>query len=126
MKLTDKQEKFCRVLVSGTSQADAYRAAYNAEKMKPETVQRKACELMKDGKVSARVYQLRDELAERSGWTREDSVRELRVALADGGAVRVAALKELNSMHGYNAPQKHEHKGDMTITAIVRTIVDPA
>lgn len=46
-------------MVSGMSQADAYRAAYNAAKMKPESVQRLACALMKNIKVTSRVEELR-------------------------------------------------------------------
>ena len=53
--LTSKQEKFCITYVTeGGSLSDAYRAAYNCEKMKPESVNRKAAELMANGKISAR------------------------------------------------------------------------
>ena len=54
--LTSKQEKFCITYVTeGGSLSDAYRAAYNCEKMKPESVNRKAAELMANGKISARI-----------------------------------------------------------------------
>jgi phage terminase small subunit len=59
MALTIKQEAFAQAVASGKSQADAYRAAYSADKMKPETVQNKAHVLMKDGEVTARVAELR-------------------------------------------------------------------
>lgn len=59
MNLTTKQEKFCITYVTeGCSLSDAYRAAYNCEKMKPESVNRKAAELMANGKVSARINEL--------------------------------------------------------------------
>jgi phage terminase small subunit len=57
--LTAKQEAFCQAIVSGMSQADAYRKAYNAEKMKPATVQESASRMMADRKIAARVEEIR-------------------------------------------------------------------
>jgi phage terminase small subunit len=57
--LTAKQEAFCQAIVSGMSQADAYRKAYDAGKMKADTIQQAASRLMADSKVSARVQELR-------------------------------------------------------------------
>jgi len=59
MALTPKQEAFAQAVATGKTQADAYRAAFNATKMKAETIQSKACLLMADGKVRARVAELR-------------------------------------------------------------------
>lgn len=42
------------------SQADAYRAAYDAGKMKPETVQKRASELMGNGAIAGRVRELQE------------------------------------------------------------------
>lgn len=61
-KLTPKQEKFCHAYLEKGNASEAYRYAYNASRMKPETVNRKAKELLDNGKISARVQQLRDEL----------------------------------------------------------------
>lgn len=61
--LTPKQEKFALLVAQGMTQADAYRGAYSAEKMKPETVQSKASILMADGKVRARVDEHRTKAA---------------------------------------------------------------
>lgn len=116
MNLTAKQEKFCQSIADGLNQSDAYRSAYNAGAMKPETVQSKASILMADGKVRARVIELRAALSDKALWTREDSVRALKT-IADGlGAdtrpmEAVAAVKELNAMHGYNEPAKMELTG---------------
>lgn len=57
--LTAKQEAFCQAIVSGLSQADAYRKAYDAERMKAETVQKRASELMANGVVRGRVESIR-------------------------------------------------------------------
>lgn len=109
--LTGKQEKFCQGVADGLTQADAYRAAYNASGMRPESVQVSASKLMADPKISQRVAELRGKLAERLLWTREQSVDELKAAIAlaketETPAAITSAIKELNAMHGYNAPAK--------------------
>ena len=75
---TSKQEKFCITYVTeGGSLSDAYRAAYNCEKMKPESVNRKAAELMANGKISARISELRAEARHNAVVTVEEHFREL-------------------------------------------------
>lgn len=117
MTLTPKQERFCQCIADGMSQADAYRNAFDVKPTtKPETVQESASRLMKDPKVSARVAFLREALAEKAIWTREDSARVLsEIALGhdEQGKTsdRVAAVKELNAMHGFNAAIKTELTG---------------
>lgn len=110
MALTAKQEAFCQGIADGLTQADAYRRAYNAEKMADKTVWEKASALMADGKVSARVAELRNALAQALLWRREDSVAVLaEIARAKEEApqsARVSAVKELNAMHGFNEPTK--------------------
>lgn len=111
MTLTAKQEAFAQAIADGRNQSDAYRAAYSAGKMKAETVNSKAYELSKNGEVTARVKELRSALADKALWTREDSVQGL-ADIARAGYTKpneiVAAIKELNAMHGFNEPTKHE------------------
>lgn len=56
--LTPKREKFVRNLIEGMSQREAYKNSYNAEKMKDNTIDRKASELFKNGEVRARYNEL--------------------------------------------------------------------
>jgi hypothetical protein len=110
-KLTAKQEAFAQGIADGLGQADAYRMAYDAEGMKDNTIYSKASVLMSDGKVAARVAQLKSQVAEKQLWTREMSVKGLmsayRIALeAKASTGMTAAVKELNIMHGYNEPTK--------------------
>jgi phage terminase small subunit len=116
--LTAKQENFAQAIADGMSQSDAYRSAFNAEKMKPETIWARASELMADGKVAGRVKELRERLTEKTLWTREKSVRALEKVLEEGPhAAQVSAVKELNLMHGFNEPIKIDHTssdGSMT------------
>lgn len=127
MALTAKQESFAQAVVSGLSQSDAYRKAYDASKMKAETIANNAYKLMSDNDVATRVATLRESLASKGLWTREKSVQAL-AAIADGGEAKaneiVAAIKELNLMHGFNAPSKVEVTGSM-IHRIERVIIDP-
>jgi phage terminase small subunit len=107
VKLTAKQEAFCQGIADGLGQADAYRRAYDAEGMKDNSIYPKASELMKNGKVSARIAELRAGVQEKQLWSREMSVKALVQAFREGsGAVKVSAVKELNAMHGYNEPAK--------------------
>lgn len=120
MSLTPKQEKFAQEVASGKSQADAYRAAFDCAKSKPESIWSKASELMANDKVSSRVAELKAQLSEKALWTREDSVRILSEIAKDEEASRkdkTGAIKVLNEMHGYNAPKKIEHSGGVVIAA---------
>jgi len=58
MKLTVKQENFALKYVECSDASASYRYAYDAEKMKPHTINVKASELLKSGKVAARVEEL--------------------------------------------------------------------
>lgn len=116
MTLTSKQEAFAQAIADGMTQADAYRAAFDAQKMKAETIHKRASELMTNGEVTGRVQQLRGELSAKALWTRGKSVEALvgayEIAQSQKNASGMtAAVKELNAMHGFNAPQKHELTG---------------
>lgn len=109
MKLTAKQEKFAQCIADGMTQADAYRSAFNAGNMKDATIHKRASELMAGGYVSGRVEELRGKLESKALWTREKSVAVLSdVAEQARPGERVSAVKELNAMHGFLAPTKHE------------------
>lgn len=128
MSLTPKQEKFARCIADGMTQADAYRAAYDASKMKPDTIHKRASELMLDGVVKGRIQELRAKLEEKAIWTREMSVKALvqayKVAQVQNNASGMSgAIKELNAMHGYNAPKQVELSGGLQVQKIERVIV---
>lgn len=107
--LDPRREKFAQGVADGLSQAESYRRANpkKAAKWKDTTVWVNASQLMADPKVSQRVAELREQMAEKALWKREDSVRILS-EIAQAGekdADRVRAVTELNSMHGYDAPK---------------------
>ena len=78
--LTPKQEKFCNAYIECGNQSEAYRRAYNAEKMKPECIVVKASELMATGKVAVRVKELQHQIAQRNKITVDDLLNELEQA----------------------------------------------
>jgi hypothetical protein len=123
MSLTAKQEHFAQCIADGMTQADAYRKSFDASKSKPETIWARASELMADSKVSGRVAQLRENLATKALWSREKSVEALLNVMdnPDKQTDIIAAVKELNAMHGFNAPQKVDlmnSDGSLTPTVI--------
>lgn len=124
VKLTAKQEAFCQGIADGLGQADSYRAAYDADDMKENSVYVNASKLMKNAKVMQRISELRSEVQEKQLWSREMSVKALVAAYREGsGAVKVSAVKELNAMHGYNEPSKLNISGNM-VTRIQRVVTD--
>jgi phage terminase small subunit len=124
VKLTAKQEAFCQGIADGLGQADSYRAAYDAEGMKDNTIYPLASKLMKNNKVAARISELRESVQEKQLWSREMSVKALVQAYREGsGATKVSAVKELNAMHGYNEPSKLQVNGTL-IQRIQREIYD--
>ncbi len=77
MKLTGKQEKFCQKVAEGLSYSDAYRAAYDAKKMKAESVNSKASELMHNGEITVRISELQKKTQKRHEETVDDILNEL-------------------------------------------------
>lgn len=56
--LTAKQEKFVQNIVKGMTQRDAYRDAYNADKMSENAIDREASLLLKNPKIAQRHREL--------------------------------------------------------------------
>jgi phage terminase small subunit len=62
MKLTPKQNDFAmHYLATRGNASEAYRLAYDAAAMKPQTIWRRAHELLHNGKVAARIEELKVE-----------------------------------------------------------------
>lgn len=77
-RLTPKQERFVQALVSGASQREAYLAAYDCGRMKPESIDSCACRLLANNvKVSSRYDELMAELAAAVLWDRAEAARGL-------------------------------------------------
>jgi hypothetical protein len=80
MKLTAKQEKFCQAYIKLGDKSAAYREAYSTSKMKPGSINVKASELFKNGKITVRVQELQKEVKKKDKYTLEASIhRDLKL-----------------------------------------------
>ena len=70
-KLTAKQTKFVECVLKGMTQADAYRDAYDAEKMSDNVIWKEASILAADRKVSVWLDYAKQAAAERMARTHE-------------------------------------------------------
>jgi len=124
--MSPKQEHFAQCIADGMTQADAYRTAYDASNMKDSSIHVNASKLLADAKVKQRVAELKQKLSAKALWSREMSVKALVSAykVAQGSSNSsgmTGAIKELNAMHGFNAPQKVDlmnSDGSLTPTVI--------
>lgn len=108
--LTPKQEAFALKYVELGNASEAYRQAYNTDEMKPETVHRKANELMSNGKITARIDELKAEHQARHRLTVDDLIQELTKAQAiaeQNGNVNamISATMSKAKLLGYDKPE---------------------
>lgn len=97
--LTVKQEKFIQGLIKGKSQRQAYKAAYSCQRMKDTTIDRKACDLMKNGKITARYEELRGEAEKDAVLSAVEMRRKIIKELSD------IAFKNVESDNRYHGRQ---------------------
>ena len=117
MALTPKQEKFAQEVASGKNNSDAYRAAYDARRMKDSSVNCNASKIAGDAKVTQRVKELRAPVAEKAQITLESHLEDLK-SLRD-------AARELNQIGAAitaeiargKASGVHVEKSEQTVTS---------
>ena len=97
--LTEKQEKFCQNIINGMNQADAYRAAYPKNKMADKTIWEAASRLMANSKVTARLQELRKELAQPAIMSAQERLKWLTERIADEDIDINAKLKAIDIMN---------------------------
>lgn len=61
-KLTQRQEKFCIAYIETGNASEAYRRSYTTENSKPETVHRRAKDMMSNSKILARIEELKGKI----------------------------------------------------------------
>lgn len=99
--LTAKQEAFVQNIMQGMSQADAYRSAYNSKRMSDKTIHEAASRLMNDSKVTARLTELREQIANDSIMSAKKRAERLTEFANDGDPnVAMKAIDLLNKMTG--------------------------
>jgi phage terminase small subunit len=101
--LTAKQEAFVTNIIQGMSQADAYRSAYDAKKMSDKTIWENASRLMANDKVTARLTELRNELAKPSIMSAQERLEWLTQLInnaEEGTNDKLKAIDIMNKMQG--------------------------
>ena len=78
--LTPKQERFCQLYIELGNASEAYRQSYDADSMNENTVNRKAKELLDNGKITARLELIRKEHSKRHNITVDSLLIELEEA----------------------------------------------
>ena len=83
MVLTPKQEKFIQNIVSGMSQRQAYKEAYNAENMTDESIDVQASILFNNDKVAIRYKELMEKLEDKAIMTAQERMKWLTEVVND-------------------------------------------
>lgn len=92
MALTAKQEKFIQGIVTGLSQREAYKAAYDVKSMSDNAIDREACLLMKNPKIAQRHKELVDEIAIPAIMTAQERLEYLTRLIKEEETERVLTI----------------------------------
>ena len=77
MELTPKQTKFVAEVVSGATLTAAYKAAYEADDMAPESVRVEACRLARNPNVALALDEGRRAALDESVWNRQRAISRM-------------------------------------------------
>lgn len=87
MSLTPKQEAFCLAYLETGNASEAYRRAYSAQNMKPESVAVAASRALSNAKVALRISELRERSQTAAVMSRQEALERLtrigRASLSD-------------------------------------------
>lgn len=130
MGLTIKQEKFCKVYIETGNASEAYRQSYNCENMNGATINRKAHEVLENGKITARLDELRSKHAERHNTTVDDLIEELNdtrnvalSALIPQCSSAIAATMGKAKLLGF-IDKKEENKDKDDLASALNKLID--
>lgn len=76
-KLTAKQEAFIRAYLKCGNASEAYRQAYDAKGMKPETINKRASELLSEGEIAGRIATYQAKASEKAVLSLADHLARL-------------------------------------------------
>ena len=98
MSLTTKQEIFVQRLIEGYSQREAYKFAYNCEKMSDNSIDVNASKLFNNAKVSLRYEELKSELKQKMFYTVEKANEDLEwIKLKAKEDIEYRGIKQANA-----------------------------
>lgn len=90
MELTSKQAAFVAEVVSGATLSAAYKAAYDAEGMEPESVRVEACRLARNPNIALAIDEGRRAALDDAVWNRQRAIARL-VAVNDAAFAEIQA-----------------------------------
>ena len=135
MALTPKQEAFVRAYVETGNATEAYRSAYNTEKMKPASINRCAVRELDKVKIRSRLAELQGKAAARHDVTVDRLTRELyenRAAAFEHNQIGAAnaAVLGVAKLHGLvEDKSKTQVEGTVrlqVVTGVPRNPIDAA
>lgn len=98
-KLTAKQENFCIAFIEHGNATAAYRTAYNADRMKESTINKRASELLGRGDITGRLDELRQPAIDNARMTLQghlEALADLRDSAKDSGNWSAAITAEIS------------------------------
>jgi phage terminase small subunit len=117
--LTQKQEQFALNIFEGMSQAEAYKASYNAKNMSDNAIYREASLLMSNPKIAQRIQELRDKTAKYSIMSAQERLEWLSNLISneeEGTNEKLKAIDIMNKMQGeYVQKVEADVKSEVTI-----------
>lgn len=120
-RLTDKQEKFVQELIKGKSQREAYKIAYPASlKWNENSIDNKACLLLKNAKVMQRYEDLKNKVIKRA---EEECIVTATEVLAELKRIGFADIKDFLSFKTAKTVVGYDEETDEPITDY-RQIID--
>ena len=129
--LTTKQEEFAKAYLETGNASEAYRRAYNAEKMGANTIHVHACNLLKHDKVAIRLAELQQAAQKRHNVTIDtitEMLKEDRDFAKDVGqaGAKVSATMGLAKLHGLITDKvSGNHTNNVFIQEVKMIVVDP-
>ena len=128
MSLTPKQEAFCQAYIETGNASEAYRRSYSVERMKPNVVNVKACQLLATANISVRVAELKAMHAERHAMTVDDIAEMLKqdrqfAREMSTPAAAVSATMGLAKLYGHLRDKVDHTSSDGSMAPKPRTII---
>ncbi len=103
--ITPRRETFCQAMLTAKDQSEAYRVSFSTQNMLPATIHSKASILMADGKVKARIAELRAPVILLAQYGLSEAMLEAKEAFQvakgrENGGAMVAAVQLRAKLNG--------------------------
>ena len=117
--LTAKQEKFVQsVVFEEMNYSDAYRSAYNTDRMSDKTVNEKASLLANEDKIRARITELRDQLEDEAIMTAKERLKWLTGVIQSEREKTDTKLKAVDIMNKMQGEYVTKVQGDLNMVKL--------